>query len=165
MNTEEIVRRFSAHGVEFIVIGGYAARQHGAGRLTNDFDVLYRRTPRNIRGLVEAISPLHPTPRFEPFDAGCTFGEDLIRNGLNFSFVTDAGSLDCRGEIDGIGVYEDARERTVAADLFGIRCLFLDLDALIAAKQAAGRPKDFEALPELEGIRERRLASEQTVPT
>ena len=34
--------------VEFIVVGGVAARAHGSARLTNDLDVLYRRTPENI---------------------------------------------------------------------------------------------------------------------
>jgi hypothetical protein len=32
----------------------------------------------------------------------------------------------------------------------------LDLDALIRVKRAAGRPKDFEAIAELESLRDRR---------
>jgi hypothetical protein len=34
--------------------------------------------------------------------------------------------------------------------------LCLDLDRLIEVKRAAGRPKDFEAIAELEAIREER---------
>jgi hypothetical protein len=40
--------------------------------------------------------------------------------------------------------------------MFGLRCLCLDLDKLIEVKRAAGRPKDFEAIAELEAIREER---------
>lgn len=35
----------------------------------------------------------------------------------------------------------------------------IDLDALIVSKKAAGRPKDFEAIAELEAIREERERS------
>jgi len=40
--------------------------------------------------------------------------------------------------------------------VFGVSCLCLDLDTLIRTKRAAGRPKDFEAIAELESIREER---------
>ena len=45
----EVLRHRKMIGrVEFIVVGGVAARAHGSARLTNDLDVLYRRTPENI---------------------------------------------------------------------------------------------------------------------
>ena len=37
-----------------------------------------------------------------------------------------------------------------------VECLCLGLDALIRVKRAAGRPKDLEAVAELEAIREER---------
>ncbi len=40
--------------------------------------------------------------------------------------------------------------------IFGIRCLCLDLETLIAVKRAAGRPKDLEAIAELEAILQQR---------
>ena len=43
-----LLRLLVQGGVEFIVVGGVAARAHGSARLTNDLDVLYRRTPENI---------------------------------------------------------------------------------------------------------------------
>jgi hypothetical protein len=36
--------------------------------------------------------------------------------------------------------------------VYGVRCLCLDLPALVRAKRAAGRPKDLEALAELEAL-------------
>ena len=43
--------------------------------------------------------------------------------------------------------------------MFGGTYYYLDLDTLIASKRAAGRPKDFEAIAELEAIREERESS------
>jgi len=36
--------------------------------------------------------------------------------------------------------------------LFGTRCRCLDLETLLQVKRAAGRPKDFEAIAELEAV-------------
>jgi hypothetical protein len=41
------------------------------------------------------------------------------------------------------------------AHAFGVECRVLDLPTLIATKRAAGRPKDFEAIAELEILRDR----------
>jgi len=41
-------------------------------------------------------------------------------------------------------------------NLFGVECLCLGLERLIHVKRAAGRPKDFEAIAELEAILEER---------
>ena len=41
-------------------------------------------------------------------------------------------------------------------ELFGCRCRCLDLPALIRAKRAAGRPRDLDALAELEALIEER---------
>ena len=38
--------------------------------------------------------------------------------------------------------------------VYGVRCLCVDLPTLIATKRAAGRPKDLEAIAELEALRE-----------
>ena len=42
----------------------------------------------------------------------------------------------------------------VPITVFGVTCRCLTLDRLIAVKRAAGRPKDLEAIAELEAIRE-----------
>jgi hypothetical protein len=39
--------------------------------------------------------------------------------------------------------------------VFGVECRCLTLERLIEVKRAAGRPKDFEAIAELEAIRDR----------
>ena len=77
-----------------------------------------------------------------------------IRHGLNFTLETTLGDIDVLGEITGGGRYEDLAAHTVELTLFGRRVLCLDLDKLIETKRAAGRPKDLEAIAELEALRE-----------
>jgi hypothetical protein len=47
-------------------------------------------------------------------------------------------------------------ERLLKLPLVGLTCRCATLEALIRMKRAAGRPKDFEALAELEALREER---------
>jgi predicted nucleotidyltransferase len=68
--------------------------------------------------------------------------------------VTSLGDIDLLGEISGGGTYQDLLPGVVEVDMFGTQCHCLSLRQLIRAKRAAGRPKDFEALAELEAIQE-----------
>jgi predicted nucleotidyltransferase len=77
-----------------------------------------------------------------------------VKRGLNFTLTTDIGDLDLLGEILGGGAYEALVTSTVTIRVFGIDCRCLTLDKLIELKRAAGRPKDFEAIAELEAIRQ-----------
>jgi predicted nucleotidyltransferase len=43
-------------------------------------------------------------------------------------------------------------------EAFGVRCRFVNLEKLIYLKRAAGRPKDLEAIAELESLLEERQA-------
>ena len=141
-------------GVDFILVGGVAAVAHGSARLTQDVDVVYSRKPGNIRRLVKALAPLSPYLRGASPGLPFRWDEKMVRHGLNFTLTTTMGSLDLFGEIAGGGSYEELRPHTITLQLFGLRCLCLSLDRLIAVKRAAGRPRDLEAVAELEAIRE-----------
>ena len=55
----------------------------------------------------------------------------------------------------GGGTYGDLLPHTIEIDAFGVRCRYLDLETLVKLKRAAGRPKDLEAIAELELLRAR----------
>lgn len=143
-------------GVEFIVVGGTAANIHGSPRITSDLDILYRRTDDNIRRLVSILAPLNPYPRGAPEGLPFPWDERMIRAGLNFTLVTDGGDLDLLGDMEGGGKYEDVLPRAEEVTFRGVVFYVVDLETLIRAKRAAARPKDFEAIAELEAIREER---------
>ena len=140
--------------VEFIIVGGAAATAHGSARLTEDLDVVYRRTPENISRLARALAPHDPYLRGAPPGLPFSLDEKTLRNGLNFTLITNLGALDLLGEITGGGLYEDLLPYSIRLRLYGVECLCLGLERLIYVKRAAGRPKDLEVLAELETILE-----------
>lgn len=80
--------------------------------------------------------------------------------GINFTLRTDLGFLDLLGEITAGGTYENLLPHTRMIEVYGTQCRCLDLDELIRVKRAVGRPKDFEAVAELEAIREEQSKQE-----
>jgi hypothetical protein len=154
-----LLRALSEAGVEYIVIGGVAASIHGSVRSTLDVDIVYRRTPENIRRLVLALTPHHPYLRGAPPGLPFRWDEATIQRGLNFALTTDLGDLDTLGEIVGGGGYDALLATTEVVHALDLDCRLLRLDRLIEVKRAAGRPKDFEAIAELELILARRRSS------
>jgi predicted nucleotidyltransferase len=154
-NLARQLRLLAEAGVEFIVIGGMAAAAHGSARSTLDLDVVYSRSKDNIRRLAAALSAHTPYLRGAPPGLPFVFDEATISHGLNFTLTTDVGDFDFLGEVTGGGTYEDLRSHTVEIDAFGVRCRYVTLETLIHLKRAAGRPKDLEAIGELELIRDR----------
>ena len=140
--------------VEFIVVGGAAATGHGSVRLTLDLDVVYRRTSENHRKLVASLRAHAPYLRGAPAGLPFRFDEETLERGLNFTLTTSLGELDLLGEITGGGTYEDLLPHCVVLKLFGFGCHVLGLEKLIHVKRAAGRPKDLEAIAELEALAE-----------
>lgn len=143
-------------GVEFVLVGGGAGIAHGAARVTYDIDVVYNRSPENLARLVAAIAPHSPYLRGAPPDLPFLWGAETLRRGLNFTLTTDLGDLDLIGEISGGGAYNDLKEHSITLQILGLNCLCLNLPKLIETKRAAGRPKDFEAISELQALLEER---------
>jgi predicted nucleotidyltransferase len=157
INLPEVLRLLELGGVEFIVVGGAAATAHGAARSTTDLDIVYRRTPENLERLVATLALYEPYLRGAPPGLPFRWDQATIQRGLNFTLITSLGDLDLLGEITGGGNYDDLVSDTVRLKFLGVECLCLGLERLIHVKRAAGRPKDFEAIAELEAILEERL--------
>jgi predicted nucleotidyltransferase len=143
-------------GVRFVIVGGAAATAHGAARLTDDLDIVYERSADNIARLVAALAPLSPYLRGAPSGLPFSFDEPTVHRGLNFTLDTSVGAIDVLGEIAGGGGWEQLLPHAVEMTVFGKPTRVLDLDHLIRVKRAAGRPKDMDAIAELEALREER---------
>lgn len=154
MNFEFALQHLSDEGVDFVVIGGWAAIFHGSAHVTNDLDICYSRDKENLRKLAGALAPYHPRPRGIPESLPFVWDAATLANGTVFTLNTDLGILDLLAEVSGIGSYAEVRAASVEVDAFDRRVRALDLRALILAKKAAGRPKDLLILPELEGLLE-----------
>jgi hypothetical protein len=144
--------------VDFIIVGGLAAAVHGSSRLTQDVDIVYDRSEPNLQRLAGALAPFDPYLRGAPEGLPFEWSDNTLRRGLNFTLITSIGAIDLLGEIVGGGGWRELRENAAETTLFGCRCLCLDLDGLIRAKRAAGRPKDLDTVAELEALLEERRA-------
>lgn len=141
--------------LDFIVIGGVAGSLHGSAFITQDLDIVCSRSHENIRRLAAALQPYEPYLRNAPPGLPFKWDEATIRNGLNFTLTTSFGDLDVLGEVTGGGGYADLLPHSREVSGFGVTFRLVNLDKLIVLKRAAGRPKDLQAIAELQGILER----------
>lgn len=139
-------------------MGGVAATVHGSARLTQDIDVVYARTRENLEQLVPALGAHGPYLRGAPSGLPFRFDRETLEGGVNLT--TRLGDIDLLGELVGGGRYEDLIPHSIEITLFGLPRRCLDLHTLIRANRAAGRPKDLDAINELQAILEETSAGD-----
>lgn len=142
-----------ANRVRFVVVGGLAAAAHGSSRITNDLDVCYDADDRkNIDVLATVLAGWKAYPR--GVEQGLPFIMDsrTLRGAPILTLTTTEGDIDVMDRIAGIGAYPEVSKHSERISALGVNFRVLDLPSLIKAKRAAGRPRDFEHLPELEAL-------------
>ncbi len=122
--------------------------------MTQDLDIVYDRRVDNLARIANALGPHAPYLRDVPEGLPFRLDVETLKSGLNFTLVTSLGDIDLMGDIPGGGGYDDLVDKSIELEVFGSRCLGLDLETLIVVKRAAGRLKDLEAVAELEMIRD-----------
>jgi len=155
-NDQALLLRLRKSGLDFVVIGGVCVVYHGAPLATFDLDICCPFGEENVRRIESAVSDLHPfhrltTTRLQLEQTRSSFG-DL----KNLYLQTDLGKLDCLSEVAGVGDFAAVLKRSVVAHFSYGDFRFLDLDALIASKQATGRERDLAAVRYLLAIKEKR---------
>ena len=147
-----MLRTLVAHGVDFVVIGGVAARLRGAPILTQDLDVTPRMSPTNLEALGRALADLDARLRTarEPDGIAFPLDPDLLAAGRSWTLTTRLGDLDLVLHPAGTRGYEDlmrdADELTVAVEP-PLEVAVASLSDVIRSKEAAGRDKDRAMLP------------------
>jgi len=71
----------------------------------------------------------------------------------NLYLDTDIGQLDCVGFVDGVGDYSKVRQASEVVEVENMQLRTLRLDGLIKSKKAMNRPRDRDALIQLEAIK------------
>jgi hypothetical protein len=158
LHAERLLRRLTAYGVDYVVIGGIAAVLHGSARLTFDLDICYAVDQANLDALGEALVSLGA--RRKGVAEALPFVPDgrMLRRVEVLTMVTELGELDVLARPGGSPGYETLRRQAERFDLEGLAVLVASIDDLIAMKLAAGRAKDLAAVEELEAIRQLRDA-------
>lgn len=149
-----ILQGLDSAGVRFVVIGGMAGQLHGSARLTNDVDICYDTAPDNLAVLATLLQRWRAYPR--DIESGLPFALDaqMLRSAESLTLTTAEGNLDVFARVPGVGRYQEAVAQSRIFDLDGFSVPTLTLDALIASKVAAARPKDREHVIELEALRD-----------
>ncbi len=153
----EICAVLAGEGVDFVVLGGFAAVVHGSPLPTEDIDVIPARNADNLERLATALQRLGATIRTGADAAETRIDAAFIANMPHMlNLVTDYGDLDLVFSPAGaLADYEAWMERSRHARLReGVVVAVADLDDIIASKVAANRAKDQRALPYLESLRD-----------
>jgi len=141
--------------VRFVVIGGVAAAVHGSSRVTNDLDICYDAGDLgNVGGLAKLLAKWEAYPRGVAKDLPFIMDERTLRGAPVMTLATTEGDIDVTDRVAGVGEYDAVRKHSERISALGVSFRVLDLPSLIKAKRAAGRPRDFDHLPELEALLE-----------
>ena len=139
--------------VRFVVVGGVAAAAHGSSRVTNDLDICYDAADAaNIQALASILRGWHAYPRAVQEGLPFIMDDRTLRNAPILTLTTNEGDIDVMDRIAGVGAYDAVRTHSQKISALGVSFRVLDLPSLIKAKRAAGRPRDFDHLPELEAL-------------
>ncbi|MDH5615405.1 MAG: hypothetical protein OEY62_02565 [Acidimicrobiia bacterium] len=147
-----LLRSLTDNGVEFVLIGGVAARLRGAPLLTQDVDITPAVTSENLERLVAALKDLDARLRTATDPEGVAFplAPEMIEAASIWTLTTRAGDLDLVITPDGTGGYADlirGADRMVVSLDPELEVAVASLADVIRSKAAAGREKDLAALP------------------
>jgi hypothetical protein len=150
------LRVLTEHHVDFVLIGGVAARLHGSPSITRDLDICYSRADENLLRLVDALRQLEARLRGVDDEVPFRLDAATIKAGGNFTFTTRAGSLDVLAWPSGVAGYDELAANAEHLDLGDFTVTVTDLDDLIRMKTAAGRAKDRAEVEILVAVRDER---------
>jgi len=132
---KELIRTFNEHGVEYLLVGGYAFGVHAQPRATKDLDLFIRADARNsdavFRSLCKYGAPLHGLTAKDFRDA-----KKRLQIGM------PPNRIDILQQISGV-TFDEAWKDHVNAMIEGDTPTYvISREDLIKNKQAAGREQD-----------------------
>ena len=80
MSADIAIQILADAGVEFVIIGGWAAIIHGSRYMTDDLDICFSRKRENLARLAKALAPYHP--RLRELPSGLPFVWDVAPHSL-----------------------------------------------------------------------------------
>ena len=148
-----ILEVLNRHGVEYVVIGAFAAiAQRAPIPATRDIDLTPGTSSANLARLSAALHELGALIRADGVRDGLPFdhdGESLGRARV-WNLICDKGEVDLSFFPSGFDRgYEQLASRAHHVEVEGTVVVIADLDDVIKSKEAAGRPKDLQVLPTL----------------
>lgn len=130
----DLLSRFNANSVKYLVIGGYALIQYAEPRYTKDLDLWISTDPTNASAVFQSLK---------------TFGapleglsdKDFAENGFFYQMGIPPVRVDILMGIPGIE-FQAAWEKREEVWFDDLPVFFISKQDLITAKRASGRPQD-----------------------
>jgi hypothetical protein len=142
---KDLLSAFHAHGVKYLIVGGYAVIFHAQPRFTKDLDFFIKGDLPNAQATYAALT------EFGVALSGIRPEDFTDRNNF-FRFGRDPRGFDILPDIPGVD-FDAAWERRIEAIVdptSGLTADFISAADLIATKLASGRPQD---LADVDAIR------------
>jgi hypothetical protein len=142
---KELLLAFNAHGVDYLVVGGYAVGVHAEPRATKDLDIFIRSDERNSQAVYRALAAYGaPLQEFNPSD----FNDE---QGSAFQIGQPPARRDILQRIDGINFDEAWRDRVQGLVDGEITAHVISRQHLIQNKLNIGRAQD---IADVEALRD-----------
>jgi hypothetical protein len=139
----ELLRLLNAHGVEYLVVGGYAVAFHGAPRFTGAIDIFVAPEGTNVEKVLIALGQFgFPTLGLSP--------DEVIAGKKILQLGREPFQVHVMTAVSGIA-WDEAWESRTGGHYGPCPVYFIGRQALIRNKRSTGRAKDqadVEALEE-----------------
>jgi hypothetical protein len=138
---EEFFASCNKHGVEYLMVGGYAFAVHAHPRYTGDMDIFVHASEENARRIMEALEEFG-------FVSPSLTWQDFATPGRVIQIGYPPLRIDLITSIDGVE-FDEAWPRRVESSYGDQTVHVISKDDLIANKRASGRKQDLLDLEDL----------------
>jgi len=150
-NGPAIIEVLQRHGVDCLLIGGFAAAAQGSPLPTNDVDIVPAPGRDNYARLSAALTELDARVRAIELDEPLPFNHDAdsLAAVQIWNLTTKYGDLDITVQPTGTQGYDDLKREAITVTIRGVPVKLASLADIVRSKEAAGRDKDRRSLPVL----------------
>lgn len=152
----QLLERLSDAGLDFVIVGGYAAVSHGSAYITKDVDICVMLSEENVGRLRRALAGLNPCHRMIPQPLSFMTEPPPGQSVSNLYLRTDIGVIDILSSVLGVGDFNRLKAKAEHLEVDGRKYQVISLEDLIRAKEALGREKDLLTAKELRAIAAKR---------
>ena len=139
---KEFIALLNEHGVEYLLVGGYAVALHGYVRNTSDIDIWIRHTRDNADRMMRVIV------QFGFGEVGLT-AQDFERENAVIQLGYPPHRIDIVTTPDGVDFEECFRKKESIEISKGVPLYYIDRENLKKNKRASGRSQDLADLEHL----------------
>ena len=155
-NFSLLLQRLADAGLDFVIVGGFAAVSHGSAYLTRAVDICAVLTGENVEKLRRTLADWNPRHRMTPQRLSFLTHPPAGQPVNNLYLQTDMGVVDVISSVLGVGDFPRLRDQAEELEIDGRIYRVISLEDLIKAKEALGREKDLLTAKELRAIQAKR---------